>query len=204
MSQNVRTIAACAALGMAGALAMPALAAADPVGEPTPTPDPALVAGTEAGTEAPGTEAPTADEAVSGDQTGLLRNVTYRARIDGVSRGALVTYKLNDNQVQSENPTMLPGRVFEAQTVLSDADLAGMQISVQWPYSANLHCEILVDDAIVAQADQFIRPRLTPADDDPDYGKLMCGAPLVNTAAVAATPESAATEPDPAPVAPIQ
>ena len=55
-----------------------------------------------------------------------------------------------------------------------------MQVSIQWPYSANLHCEILVDDTIVAQADQFIRPRLTPADDDPDYGKLLCGAPLIS------------------------
>ena len=43
-----------------------------------------------------------------------------------------------------------------------------MQVSIQWPYSANLHCEILVDDAIVAQADQFIAPRLTPDKDDPD------------------------------------
>ena len=32
----------------------------------------------------------------------------------------------------------------------------------------------------VAQADQFIRPRITPADDDPDYGKLLCGAPLID------------------------
>jgi len=107
-------------------------------------------------------------------------NVTYRARVDGVARGALITYKLNDTQVQSVDPAMLPGRTFEAQTVLNDAQLAGMQVSIQWPYSANLHCEILVDDAIVAQADQFIRPRITPADDDPDYGKLLCGAPLIS------------------------
>lgn len=91
----------------------------------------------------------------------------------------MITYKLNDTQVQSADPTMLPGRVFEAQTVLSDADLAGMQISIQWPYSANLHCQILVNDQIVAQADEFIKPRIKPADDEPDYGKLMCGAPLV-------------------------
>lgn len=110
-------------------------------------------------------------------------NITYRARVDGVSRGALITYKINDTQVQSADPTMLPGRTFEAQTVLSDPKFAGMQVSVQWPYSANLHCEILVDDAMVAQADQFIRPRLTPADDDPDFGKLLCGAPLINPVA---------------------
>jgi hypothetical protein len=55
-----------------------------------------------------------------------------------------------------------------------------MRISIQWPYSANLHCEILVDDEIVIQADQFIAPRLTPAKDDPDYGAMNCGAPLSN------------------------
>jgi hypothetical protein len=107
-------------------------------------------------------------------------NVTYRARVDGLARGALITYKLNDTQVQSANPTMLPGRTFEANAVLGNPQDAGMQVSIQWPYSANLHCEILVDDATVAQADQFISPRLTPASDDPLYGVLTCGAPLSN------------------------
>ena len=111
----------------------------------------------------------------------VLHNVTYRARVDGLARGATITYKVNDTQVQSANPTMLPGRTFEAQAVLADAQQAGMQVSIQWPYSANLHCEILVDDATVAQANQFIAPRLTPASDDPMYGVLTCGAPLSNT-----------------------
>jgi hypothetical protein len=110
----------------------------------------------------------------------VQHNVTYRARVDGVSRGALISYKIDDSQVQSADPTMLPGRTFEANAVLTNPQLAGMQVSIQWPYSANLHCEILVDDATVAQADQFIGPRLTPARDDPDYGKLSCGAPLTN------------------------
>lgn len=114
-------------------------------------------------------------------------NVTYRARVDGLARGALITYKINDTQVSSADPTMLPGRTFEANAVLTDPALAGMQISIQWPYSANLHCEILVDDAIVAQADTFIAPRLTPAKDDPDYGALECGAPLINP--VGTTPD---------------
>jgi hypothetical protein len=109
-----------------------------------------------------------------------LHNITYRARVDGVSRGALITYKFNDTQVQSANPTMLPGRTFEANAVLADPQQAGMQLSIQWPYSANLHCEILVDDALSAQADQFIAPRLLPASDDPGYGVLMCGAPVSN------------------------
>ena len=53
-----------------------------------------------------------------------------------------------------------------------------MEVSIQWPYGSNLHCEILVDDQIVAQADQFIAPRLFHAKDDPLYGVLQCGAPL--------------------------
>ena len=44
-----------------------------------------------------------------------LHNITYRARVDGVARGALITYKINETQVQSADPTMLPGRIFEAQ-----------------------------------------------------------------------------------------
>lgn len=51
---------------------------------------------------------------------------------------------------------MLPGRVFEATGVVADPQTAGMAVRIDWPYSANLHCEILVDDQIVAQADTFV------------------------------------------------
>ena len=119
-----------------------------------------------------------ADDDLQGDD--LQHNVTYRARIDGLARGALVTYRISDSQVSSADPTMLPGRTFEATAVLTDPDEAGMRISIQWPYSANLHCEILVDDQLYAQADQFISPKLIPARDDPDYGAMDCGAPLSN------------------------
>lgn len=37
-------------------------------------------------------------------------NVTYRARVDGIARGALISYRISDTQVNSANPTMLPGR----------------------------------------------------------------------------------------------
>lgn len=97
-------------------------------------------------------------------------NITYRARVDGVSRGTLVTYRLTDNQLNSATPSLLPGEMFEASAVLNNAANAGMQVSIQWPYSASLHCEILVDDEIVAQADQFVAPRLTPQHQDPGYG----------------------------------
>jgi hypothetical protein len=109
---------------------------------------------------------------------GLKHNITYRARADGTSRGAIVAYKIDDSNVNSDQPTLLPGATFEVNTVLSDPKLAGMTVSIQWPYGSNLHCEILVDDEIVAQADQFIAPRLFRVKDDPLYGTLQCGAGL--------------------------
>lgn len=117
----------------------------------------------------------------------IKHNVTYRARVDGIARGALITYRISDAQVSSANPTMLPGRTFEATGVLTDAKQAGMRVSIQWPYSASLTCEIRVDDETVAAASQFIAPRLTPAKDDPDYGALNCGAALVNATGLPAT-----------------
>jgi hypothetical protein len=114
---------------------------------------------------------------------GLKHNITYRARADGTSRGAVVAYKIDDQNVNSDQPTLLPGATFEVNTVLDDPKLAGMTVSIEWPYGSNLHCEILVDDQIVAQADQFIAPRLFHVKDDPLYGTLQCGAPLDTPAA---------------------
>ncbi|HPX38168.1 MAG TPA: hypothetical protein PLH92_14490 [Mycobacterium sp.] len=107
-------------------------------------------------------------------------NITYRARVDGIARGAEIYYRISDTEANSANPMMLPGRTFEATGVLTDPKQAGMRISIQWPYSANLTCEILVDDEVVTQASQFISPRLTPVRNDPDYGAMNCGAPLDN------------------------
>ena len=133
------------------------------------------------------------------DQTPQQHNVTYRARVDGVARGALITYRISDTQVNSADPTMLPGRTFETTGVLTHPAEAGMRISIQWPYSANLHCEILVDDQTVVQASQFIGPRLIPARDDPDYGAMNCGAPLSNATGAPARADSPAPRPvDPA------
>jgi hypothetical protein len=128
---------------------------------------------------------------------GLKHNVTYRARADGTSRGAVVAYKIDDANVNSDQPTLLPGITFEVNTVLSDPKLAGMTVSIQWPYGSNLHCEILVDDQIVAQADQFIAPRLFHVKDDPLYGTLQCGAALDTP--VAGQPAPAAPPPGGAP-----
>jgi hypothetical protein len=95
-----------------------------------------------------------------------------------VSRGATITYAAEGDQTQTANPTMIPGRVFEANTVLPESGTANMRISIEWPYSANLTCEILVDDALVAKAENFIAPRVLPVNDDPDYGALTCEAPV--------------------------
>jgi len=153
------TAAALATL-IVGSQLIPAPALADPEGPPQP------------------------DPAAESDP-GVLHNVIYRARADGTSRGAVVAYKADDANVNSEQPTLLPGSTFEVNTVLADPKLAGMTVSIDWPYGSNLHCEILVDDQIIAQADQFIAPRLFRVKDDPLYGTLQCGAPL-DTAAVEA------------------
>src|SRR5689334_16019092 len=123
-------IAAAAIVG-AGAQLIPATALADP--EPAPGP------------AQPQTEA----QPAPGD--GLKHNITYRARADGTSRGAVVAYKQDDVNVNSDTPTLLPGQTFEINTVMNDPKQAGMEISIQWPYGSNLHCEILVDDQTVAQ-----------------------------------------------------
>ncbi|PIB74229.1 hypothetical protein CQY22_013865 [Mycolicibacterium brumae] len=135
-------------------------------------------------------------------------NVTYRARVDGLARGARVLFRSADSQLESADPTMLPGRTFEAMAALSDRDLAGMTVSVDLPYSANLHCEILIDDQIVAQADHWAAPRLTRPKDDPDYGTLTCGASptdspvnLPGPAPIAEPDTQAAPDAEPAPAA---
>jgi hypothetical protein len=126
-----------------------------------------------------------------------LHNVTYRARVDGVSRGLTITYNISDTEVETATPTMLPGETFEANAVLADPQHAGMEISIRWPYTANLHCEILVDDAITAQADNYIAPRFLPQSNDPGYGVMPCGGQLANAAAI-----NAANNPPPPSEAP--
>lgn len=155
------------------------LTAATALADPTPEPSPAPVAVGEPGQQ-------------------VLHNITYRARADGTSRGAVVAYKIDDNNVNSEQPTLLPGMTFEVNTVLDDPKKAGMEVSIQWPYGSNLHCEILVDDEIVAQADQFIAPRFFHPKDDPLYGTLQCGAPL-DIAAPTEAPEPPPSTPPPPP-----
>jgi hypothetical protein len=173
-TKRVRAAASAAAVLLCGAQFLPAVAHADPDVPPGPdvTQQPA--------------DAPAAPPA--------------KPRVDGVSRGATISYAIADDQVNTADPTMVPGRTFEATGVVSQAQKAGMQVSIQWPYSASLHCEILVDDQIIAEAEQFVAPRLTPQHDDPGYGVLSCGTvtnfPTGNTAPVDPPP---ADDPPPAP-----
>ncbi|GBE67870.1 hypothetical protein MFM001_43320 [Mycobacterium sp. MFM001] len=104
-----------------------------------------------------------------------LHNVTYIARIDGVAPGGQATFRIHDNETSSTGLSSVPGNAFEANTVLADPSKAGMQVSVPWPYSANVHCEIDVDDNVAAQVDQSIG--LTLANNDPNR-VVSCGAPL--------------------------
>jgi hypothetical protein len=105
-----------------------------------------------------------------------LHNITYRARIDGVTTGSQATFVINGGQTNSTGLSSLPGNVFEANTVLPDPQQAGMRILLHWPYSANVHCEIDVDDNVFTQVDQVVRP--APGNAGPTNGVLQCGAPL--------------------------
>jgi hypothetical protein len=189
-------VATAAAIMLSSAQFVPTVALADPeVPPPPPASDVPAVP-----------EAPLADR----DFGPGPHNITYRARVDGVSRGATISYTIADDQVNTANPTMIPGRIFESTGVVSDPLKAGMQVSIQWPYSASLHCEILIDDQIIAQADQFVAPRLTPQRNDPGYGVLSCGTvtnfPTGNTAPIDAPPpveELAPPPPGEEPTAPV-
>lgn len=105
-----------------------------------------------------------------------LHNITYRARIDGVTTGSQAAFVINGGQTNSTGLSSMPGNVFEADTVLPNPQQAGMRIVLHWPYSANVHCEIDVDDNVFTQADRFVRP--APGNADPMNGVLQCGAPL--------------------------
>jgi hypothetical protein len=105
-----------------------------------------------------------------------LHNITYRARIDGVAPGSQATFLTNVNQTNTAPLSSMPGNAFEANTVLADPNQAGMRVSVRWPYAANVHCEIDVDDHVATQVDHFVQP--AAGSTDPMNGVLPCGAPL--------------------------
>jgi hypothetical protein len=103
-----------------------------------------------------------------------LHNITYRARIDALTTGSQAIFVTNGGRTNSTNLPSMPGNVFEANTVLPDPQQAGMQILLHFPYSANVHCEIDVDDNVFTQVDQFVQP--APGNPGPMNGVLQCGA----------------------------
>jgi hypothetical protein len=107
-----------------------------------------------------------------------LHNITYVARVDGLAPGSQATFITGDKQTNMAQLSTVPGNAFEADAVLADPHQAGMQVSVRWPYSVNVHCEIDVDHNVFIQVDQVVRP--APGNSDPMSGVLSCGAPLPN------------------------
>lgn len=105
-----------------------------------------------------------------------LHNITYRARIDAVTTGSQATFVTNGGQTNTAALSSMPGNAFEADTVLPDPQQAGMRIVLHFPYAANVHCEIDVDEDVFVQTDQMVRP--APGNTDPMNGALQCGAPL--------------------------
>jgi hypothetical protein len=105
-----------------------------------------------------------------------LHNITYIARIDGLAPGSQATFVITGGQTNNASLPTMPGNAFQANTVLADPATAGMQVLLRWPYSANVHCEIDVDDNVATQVDQFVRP--IPGNTDPTNGVLSCGAPV--------------------------
>lgn len=77
-----------------------------------------------------------------------LHNITYRARVDGVTTGSQAIFVINGGQTNTAGLSSMPGNAFEADTVLPDPQQAGMRVVVHFPYSANVHCEIDVDDNV--------------------------------------------------------
>jgi len=105
-----------------------------------------------------------------------LHNITYRARIDALTTGSQATFVITGGQTNTTNLPSMPGNAFEANTVLDDPAKAGLRIVLHFPYSANVHCEIDVDDNVFAQIDQVVRP--APGSADPMNGALQCGTPF--------------------------
>ena len=114
--------------------------------------------------------------AISATARADLHNITYRARIDALTTGSQATFLINGGQTTTTGLPSMPGSVFEANTVLPDPGQAGLRIVLHFPYAANVHCEIDVDDNVFTQADQMVRP--APGNSDPNSGALQCGAPL--------------------------
>lgn len=102
-----------------------------------------------------------------------LHNVTYIARVDAWTQGSVVTFMRNDYETASADLDGF-GAPFEANTVMTDPSKAGMVIRLRWPSSANVHCEIHVDDVVAVKSDRFVTTWAN--SNDPRNGAMLCGA----------------------------
>ncbi|MEB3050606.1 hypothetical protein KV112_12785 [Mycolicibacter sp. MYC123] len=102
-----------------------------------------------------------------------LHNVTYIARVDAWTTGSVVTFMRNDTETASADLDGF-GAPFEANTVMADPSKAGMVIRLKFPTTANVHCEIKVDDVTTVKSDRFVNT--WGNTNDPHVGAMLCGA----------------------------
>ena len=107
-----------------------------------------------------------------------LHNITYIARVEGVAPGSQATFVTNDNQTNTAALSTVPGNAFRGQRGAGRSASSRHAGAVRWPYAANVHCEIDVDDNVAVQVDQLVQP--AAGSTDPMNGVLPCGAPLPN------------------------
>ncbi|MBS4728285.1 hypothetical protein MSM1_07990 [Mycobacterium sp. SM1] len=101
--------------------------------------------------------------------------ITYIARVDSPISSARAIYMVNDTYAATA-PLSATGREFIANTMMAEPNKAGMRVSIPWPYSGNVHCEIDVDDHIAALVDQFVASSPGEQGDPNTYGVVACGA----------------------------
>lgn len=102
-----------------------------------------------------------------------LHNVTYIAKVDAWSSGNVVTFMRNDTETASADLDAF-GTPFEASAVMADPSKAGMVIRLRFPTTANVHCEIKVDDVTTVKSDRFVNT--WGNTNDPHTGAMLCGA----------------------------
>lgn len=102
-----------------------------------------------------------------------MHNVTYIARVDAWTSGSVVTFMRTDTETASADLDAFGG-TFEANTVMTDPSKAGMVIRLRFPATANVHCEIKVDDVVTVKSDRFVNT--WGNTNDPHVGAMLCGA----------------------------
>ena len=95
-----------------------------------------------------------------------LHNITYRARIDGVTTGSQATFVIKGGQTNTAGLGRCRATLSKPTRCCPTRKKPACAIVVHCPYSANVHCEIDVDDNVFVQVDQMVRP--VPGNADPN------------------------------------